>query len=235
LKVAVIRFPGANCDQDAYYALKDDLGVPTEYVWHEDTSLHGFDAVFLPGGFTYGDYLRVGAMASRAPIMDEVRRFAREGRPVIGVCNGFQILCEAGLLPGALLPNAGLKFVCKNVLLQAATKSSFWTKNIDRTLTIPVAHNEGQFVCEPETLKRLQDNEQIAFRYVAEDDKDLMYNVNGSVDDIAGVLNEQKNVLGIMPHPERATREILGSSDGLEVLKPLLEFAAGEGLALLKA
>lgn len=235
MKVAVIRFPGANCDQDAFHALNDDLKVAAQYVWHEDTSLRGFDAVFLPGGFTYGDYLRVGAMASRAPIMDEVRRFAREGRPVIGACNGFQILCEAGLLPGALMPNAGLKFVCKDVLLKAATKSSFWTRNIDRVLTIPVAHNEGQFVCEADVLKGLQDNEQIAFRYVADDDKDLMSNVNGSVDDIAGVLNEQKNVLGMMPHPERATRKILGSTDGLEVLKPLLEFAAREGLALLNA
>lgn len=221
MKVAVIRFPGANCDQDAYHALNDDLGVKAEYVWHEQSSLAGFDAAFLPGGFSYGDYLRCGAMAARAPVMDEVARFAREGRPVIGACNGFQILCEAGILPGALLLNANQKFVCKWVLLEAATKRSIWTEGIDSVLRIPVAHGEGRYVCEPDVLKRLRDNDQVAFRYVAEDDQDTMYNINGSVDDIAGVINERGNVVGLMPHPERATREILGSADGLMVLRAL--------------
>jgi phosphoribosylformylglycinamidine synthase I len=221
LKVAVVRFPGANCEQDAYHALKDDLGIATSYIWHEDTSLSGFDAVFLPGGFTYGDYLRVGAMASRAPIMAEVARFAREGRPVLGVCNGFQILCEAGILPGALLPNAGQKFVCKTVVLRSHSKRSIWTEGIDRNLRIPVAHGGGQYTCQPEVLDRLQQNDQVAFRYVAENDKDKMYNVNGSIDDIAGVINPEGNVLGLMPHPERATREILGSTDGLLILRAL--------------
>ena len=221
MKVAVIRFPGANCDQDAYYALKDDLGIESQYVWHEDTSLAGFDAAFLPGGFAYGDYLRCGAIAARAPIMDEVARFAREGRPVLGACNGFQVLCEAGILPGALLLNASQKFVCRQVTLQAVSKKSIWTEGVNRLLRMPVAHGEGRYVCEPEVLKRLRDNDQIAFRYVAFDDQDTMYNVNGSVDDIAGVINEKGNVLGLMPHPERATREILGSADGLAILRAL--------------
>ena len=221
MKVAVIRFPGANCDQDAYYALKDDLGIESQYVWHEDTSLAGFDAAFLPGGFAYGDYLRCGAIAARAPIMDEVARFAREGRPVLGACNGFQVLCEAGILPGALLLNASQKFVCRQVTLQAVSKKSIWTEGVNRLLRMPVAHGEGRYVCEPEVLKRLRDNDQIAFRYVAFDDQDTMYNVNGSVDDIAGVINEKGNVLGLMPHPERATRDILGSADGLAILRAL--------------
>jgi len=221
VKVAVIRFPGANCDQDAYYALKDDLGIESQYVWHEDTSLAGFDAAFLPGGFAYGDYLRCGAIAARAPIMDEVARFAREGRPVLGACNGFQVLCEAGILPGALLLNASQKFVCRQVTLQAVSKKSIWTEGVNRLLRMPVAHGEGRYVCEPEVLKRLRDNDQIAFRYVAFDDQDTMYNVNGSVDDIAGVINEKGNVLGLMPHPERATRDILGSADGLAILRAL--------------
>jgi len=214
MKVAVIRFPGSNCDQDAYHALREDVGVDADYVWHESTSLKGFDAVFLPGGFSYGDYLRCGAMASRAPIMTEVRRMANEGAPVIGACNGFQILCEAGLLPGALLLNQSQKFVCKHVKLEAVNRDSLWTRGVDRPLSIPIAHGEGRYVADAKMLCRLNVERRIAFRYVDE-------NPNGSIERIAGVLNTQGNVLGLMPHPERATRKIIGSEDGLLILNAL--------------
>jgi phosphoribosylformylglycinamidine synthase subunit PurQ / glutaminase len=222
VKVAVVRFPGSNCDQDAFFSLQDDLGLRTEYVWYEATSLSGFDAVFLPGGFSYGDYLRCGAMASRAPVMQEVHRFASEGRPVIGACNGFQVLCESGLLEGALLLNEKEKFVCRDVYLRAETRRSLWTADVDRTLRIPIAHGEGRYVADNETIARLKDNEQIAFRYVNADGQlDSEANPNGSVESIAGVLNQNGNVLGLMPHPERATRSLLGSSDGLLILNAL--------------
>jgi len=230
VKVAVIRFPGSNCDQDAYFGIKDDVGLAAEYVWHEDRSLAGFDAVFIPGGFSYGDYLRCGAMASRAPIMEEVARFVKEGRPVIGVCNGFQVLCEAGLLPGALLLNEAQKFVCKDVFIQPVNRTSFWTKDVTHALKVPIAHGEGRYICEDDTLKRLQDGNLIAFRYVDQDGRPTPEaNPNGSVDNIAGVLNESGNVLGLMPHPERATRSLCGSTDGLEILQALAKVGAFSG------
>jgi phosphoribosylformylglycinamidine synthase subunit PurQ / glutaminase len=228
VKVAVVRFPGSNCDQDAYFALREDVGVQAEYVWHEDHSLAGFDAVFLPGGFSYGDYLRCGAMASRAPIMDEVKRFAEEGKPVIGACNGFQMLCEAQLLPGALLLNESQKFVCKHVFLRAENRTSFWTRGVDRVIEIPIAHGEGRYICDEATLRRMEELGQIAFRYVnsvGNTTEDA--NPNGSTHNIAGVLNEKGNVLGLMPHPERATRALLGSTDGLTILKALTMVGAG--------
>jgi phosphoribosylformylglycinamidine synthase len=222
LKVAVVRFPGANCDQDALWSLRDDLGLSAEYVWHEDTSLAGFDAVILPGGFTYGDYLRCGAIAARAPIMAEVARFAQEGRFVIGVCNGFQVLCEAGLLPGALLLNQNQKFLCQDVYLRAENRTSPWTESVDHILRIPIAHGEGRYVCDDLTLARLASEDRIAFRYVdAEGRQTEESNPNGSVDSIAGVLNDAGNVLGMMPHPERATRKLLGSDDGRQILAAL--------------
>jgi phosphoribosylformylglycinamidine synthase len=222
MNVAVIRFPGANCDQDAYHSLREDLGLGAAYVWHEETSLAAFDAVFLPGGFSYGDYLRCGAMASRAPIMAEVRRFADEGRPVIGACNGFQVLCEAGLLPGALLLNAAQKFLCKDVYLVAENRSSIWTEGVDRVLRIPIAHGEGRYIADDETVARLEGNGQIAFRYVnPQGERAEEWNFNGSAHAIAGVLNEKGNVLGLMPHPERATRALLGSTDGFAILNGL--------------
>lgn len=213
MKVAVIRFPGSNCDQDAYFALTEDVGVEAAYVWHEDSSLAGYDAVFIPGGFSYGDYLRCGAMASRAPVMAEVARFAGEGRPVIGACNGFQILCEAGILPGALLLNQEQKFVCDTVELAPVNRTSYWTGGVDRSLHLPIAHGEGRYVCDADALKRLQDEDLIAFRYAN--------SPNGSADDIAGILNPGGNVLGLMPHPERATRPILGNTDGILILRAL--------------
>jgi phosphoribosylformylglycinamidine synthase subunit PurQ / glutaminase len=227
MKTAVLRFPGSNCDQDALHSLKDDLGLPAEYVWHEERSLSAFEAVFVPGGFSYGDYLRCGAMAARSPVMDEVRRFAEEGRPVIGVCNGFQILCEAGLLPGALMPNQSQKFVCQDVHLEAVNRSSFWTRGVDRIVRVPIAHGEGRYVCDEATLESLYEQDQIAFRYVGpRGEPGTQYNCNGSVDNIAGVLNRRGNVLGMMPHPERATRKLLGSDDGLFILKALTSVAS---------
>lgn len=215
----MIRFPGANCDQDALWSLRGDLGVGAEYVWHEDRSLDGFDAVMLPGGFSYGDYLRCGAIAARAPIMDEVRRFANEGRPVIGVCNGFQVLCEAGLLPGALLLNEQQKFLCQDVYLKAENRTSPWTEAVDRIVRIPIAHGEGRYVCDDVTLARLESEDRIAFRYVdASGHRTEESNPNGSVEAIAGVLNDRGNVLGMMPHPERATRKLLGGDDGMLIL-----------------
>lgn len=220
MKVAVVRFPGSNCDQDAYFALNDDLGIRAEYVWHEESSLAGFDAVFLPGGFSYGDYLRCGAMASRAHVMSEVVRFAREGRPVIGACNGFQILCEVGLLPGALLLNQDQRFVCEIVELETVNRTSMWTRGLpERTIHIPIAHGEGRYVADEDTLKRLEDEDLIAFRYVN--------NPNGSMRDIAGLVNPKGNVIGLMPHPERATRAILGATDGILVLQALSAVSAG--------
>ncbi len=220
MKVAVLRFPGSNCDQDALYALREDVGVGAEYVWHEDRSLSGFDAVFIPGGFSYGDYLRCGAMASRAPVMDEVTRFAREGRPIIGACNGFQILCEAGLLPGALLLNESQKFVCKQIYLAAENRTSMWTMGVDRVLAMPIAHGEGRFICEDEALRELEGEGRVAFRYVTPEGKiDPAANPNGSKNSIAGVVNAGGNVLGLMPHPERATKALLGSTDGMLILK----------------
>ncbi len=222
MKVAVIRFPGSNCDQDAYHSLKDDLGLQTEYVWHDETSLAGFDAVFLPGGFSYGDYLRCGAMAARAAIMAEVRRLAENGNPVIGACNGFQVLTESGLLPGALLLNRDEKFICRDVFLKAENRTSMWTRGVDRVLRIPIAHGEGRYIADAETLRRVEGNGQVAFRYVDADGKSTDgANVNGSTSNIAGVLNEKGNVLGLMPHPERATRPVLGNTDGLAILQAL--------------
>lgn len=222
MNVAVVRFPGSNCDQDAYHSLREDIRVGAEYVWHEATSLAGFDAVFLPGGFAYGDYLRCGAMAARAPIMDEVRRFAEQGRPVIGACNGFQVLCEAGLLPGALLLNAHQRFICRDVYVRAENRTSLWTEGVDRILRLPIAHGEGRYVVDDETLRQIEGDGQIAFRYVdPKGERSEEFNVNGSMDAVAGVLNKRGNVLGLMPHPERATRKLLGSDDGLLILRAL--------------
>lgn len=214
MKVAIVRFPGSNCDADALHALRRDVGVDADYVWQTETSLAGFDAVWVPGGFSYGDYLRCGAMAARAPIMSAVRDFAGRGGLVIGVCNGFQVLCESGLLPGALVRNVKQRFICQDVQLEPATRRGPWMAGVDRTITLPIAHGEGRFVCAPETLKELQDNDQIAFRYASE-------NVNGSTEAIAGVLNAAGNVLGLMPHPERATRDLVGGTDGLLLLQAL--------------
>jgi phosphoribosylformylglycinamidine synthase len=228
VRVAVLQFPGSNCDQDALWSLRDDLGYQAEYLWHEADSLKGFDAAFIPGGFTYGDYLRTGAIAARSPVMGALKEFAAQGNPVIGVCNGFQILCEAGVLPGALLLNQSQKFVCRTINLKAANRTSPWTRGAEGILRVPVAHGEGRYVCDQDTLKSLQDRDLVAFLYV--DEKGVPTpdsNPNGSTANIAGVLNPEGNVLGMMPHPERATRNLLGSSDGLVILRALELVSAG--------
>lgn len=224
MKVALVRFPGANCEQDGFHALNDDLGITAEYVWHAQGSLDGYDAVFLPGGFTYGDYLRCGAIAARANIMSEVIRFANEGRPVFGPCNGFQVLCEAGLLPGALMQNESERFRCENVFLKAVNRSSPWTRNVDQIVSIPIAHGEGRYVCDDDTLKMIHDLNLVAFQYVnATGELTESANPNGSMENIAGLVNKRGNVLGMMPHPERATKKSLGGDDGLVILRAFAE------------
>lgn len=219
MRVAILQFPGSNCDQDALHGLRDFLGMQTEYVWHASDDLSSYDAAFIPGGFTFGDYLRVGAMAARTRSMNALREFAESGRPVVGVCNGFQILCESGILPGALLRNQTLKFRCMDVLLAARNRTSAYTRDVDSVLTIPIAHGEGRYVCDEETLRFLEEQDRIAFVYVDESgDATESANPNGSVANIAGILNEKGNVIGMMPHPERALDPRLGSVDGRQIL-----------------
>lgn len=219
MKVAVIKTPGSNCDQDAFFGLRDFLGIPAEYVWHDSASLDGFEGVVLPGGFTYGDYLRGGAIAARSKIMPEVIRFANEGKPVIGICNGFQILTELGLLPGALVRNECQRFVCREVHIVRVNQDSIWTRSCAEPLAIPIAHNEGRYVASDATLRALEDTDRIAFAYCTP--KGVISpeaNPNGSTNSIAGVLNERGNVLGLMPHPERALSDLLGGADGRCIL-----------------
>lgn len=223
IRFAVIQFPGSNCDVDLLHAIKDGVGEQAEYVSHTENSLEGFDGVLLPGGFSYGDYLRSGAIARFSNIMSEVQRFAEEGKPVFGTCNGFQILVEAGLLPGALQRNKDLHFICKSVQLTVESNQTKFTSLYEQgeQLTIPIAHGEGSYYCDPETLQELKDNNQIVFTYASE-------NPNGSVENIAGVINKQGNVLGMMPHPERATEDLLGSSDGLRFFQSMIKNFAKE-------
>ncbi|MCO7175422.1 phosphoribosylformylglycinamidine synthase subunit PurQ [Sporolactobacillus kofuensis] len=217
MKTAVIVFPGSNCDQDMYYAIKDGLGEEVDYVWHAETSLDGYDAIMIPGGFSYGDYLRSGAIARFAGIMPAVIEAANQGKPVLGVCNGFQILLEAGLLPGAMLKNKHLKFICDMVNLKVENNQTQFTKLYDKNeiIGIPIAHGEGNYFCDDATLKELQDNNRIVFTYSGE-------NPNGSRADIAGIINPAGNVLGMMPHPERAADALLGSADGLRLFQSIL-------------
>lgn len=219
MKIAVVQFPGSNCDQDALFSLRDDLGVDADYVWHQESSLAGFDGVFIPGGFTYGDYLRCGAMAARSSVMSEVVRMANDGHPVMGACNGFQILCEAGVLPGALLKNSGERFLCQSVYLKAENRNSAWTEQVNEPIAIPIAHNEGRFVASDDELARIESEGLVAFRYCeANGELTEKSNVNGSLNSIAGLVNKRGNVLGLMPHPERMTKKILGSDAGLLII-----------------
>jgi phosphoribosylformylglycinamidine synthase len=217
MRAAVVTFPGANCDRDLVVAMEAIFGRPVQRIWHQETELPPLDLIGLPGGFTFGDYLRCGAMAARSPVMREVARRAQEGVAVIGVCNGFQILAEAGLVPGALIRNAGLRFVCRFVGLEVATRDSIFTHAYPEAARprLPVAHHDGNYVIDADGLKRLQDEDRIAFRY-----RD---NPNGSTADIAGVLGVGRNVLGLMPHPERAVEPLLGGSDGRLLFQSLLE------------
>ncbi len=225
MKLGVVVFPGSNCDHDAFYALGEVLRQPVEFVWHRSEDLSGFDAVVLPGGFSYGDYLRTGAIARFSPVMRAVERFARSGGLVLGICNGFQILCEAGLLPGALMRNQGLRFICRHVHVRVESVATPFTASATpgQVLRIPIAHADGNYVCDDATLAELQRNDQIIFRYCAPDARiDPAANPNGSLDAIAGVCNRERNVLGLMPHPERAAESILGSTDGLVLLRSLV-------------
>jgi phosphoribosylformylglycinamidine synthase subunit PurQ / glutaminase len=217
MKWGIVVFPGSNCDQDMFHAVKNVLHCDVTYIWHKTKDLKDIDVLVLPGGFSYGDYLRCGALAKFSPIMEEVIKFAKSGKPVIGVCNGFQILIEAGLLPGALVRNKTLKFICKSVATKVETSSGTWTKSLkkDQILEMPIAHGDGQYFTTPEGLKELEENDQIALRYVEE-------NPNGSVSDIAGIYNKEKNILGLMPHPERAAETLLGSADGKLLLESVL-------------
>jgi phosphoribosylformylglycinamidine synthase subunit PurQ / glutaminase len=225
-KFAVIRFPGSNCDQDAYYVIRDVLGKPVDYVWHQETSLKGYDVVILPGGFSYGDYLRTGAVARFAPIMTAVREHAERGGHVLGICNGFQVLCEAHLLPGALVRNAGCKFICKHVTLKVENAQTPFTTAYrpGQRLSIPIAHGEGRYVCDETTLQELETGGRILFRYTdAEGAATPEGNPNGSLSNIAGIANAGFNVMGMMPHPERASEKILGSADGRGIFESLVQ------------
>lgn len=217
-RVGIVVFPGTNCEQDVAWAV-ERLGGTAETLWHADAELRGADALVIPGGFAHGDYLRTGAIARFSPVMDAVARFAAAGGPVIGICNGFQVLTEAGLLPGALQKNAGLSFLCETVECRVETSRCALTALAEpgRVLHLPINHFEGNYVCGEATQRRLRDDERVVLRYVR--------NPNGSVDDIAGICNEQRNVVGLMPHPERATESLLGSTDGAVLLRSLLATA----------
>jgi phosphoribosylformylglycinamidine synthase len=226
LKAGVIVFPGSNCDYDSYYALKDILGVNTEFIWHKETSLKGYDFIFLPGGFSYGDYLRSGAIARFSPVMQELIKRAGEGVPVLGVCNGFQVLTESHLLPGALMKNKNLRFICRHVNIRVEENRSEYLNGLTtgKILNIPIAHGEGCFYIDDDGLKELYDNGQILFKYVDDNGEPTeKANPNGSVDNIAGVCNKKGNVIGMMPHPERAIESLLGSDDGREILKSIVD------------
>lgn len=216
MKIGVVVFPGSNCDHDAWYAVSENLHQKAEFIWHDSTTLGDVDAVILPGGFSYGDYLRCGAIAKFSPIMSAVKRFAHDGGLVLGICNGFQVLTECGLLPGALVQNSSLKYVCRTVRLEVGTPNSPFTHQAhkNQVLRLPIAHGEGCYVAEGPVLDQLEREDRVAFRYLD--------NQNGSQRDIAGILSEGRNVLGMMPHPERAADSLVGGTDGLVILNSLV-------------
>ncbi|PZO14857.1 MAG: phosphoribosylformylglycinamidine synthase I [Leptolyngbya foveolarum] len=229
MKFGVIVFPGANCDRDVAYVLRDLLGQPTKMIWHEDSDLSDIDTVIVPGGFSYGDYLRCGAIAQFSPAMQATAAHAKQGKLVMGICNGFQVLTEMGLLPGALVRNRDLHFVCDRLLLSVERTNSPWTQNYTpgQVITLPVAHGEGCYYAEPDTIKALEDNNQVLFRYCDASGKVTeAANPNGSIHNIAGICNRAGNVLGLMPHPERAADAALGNTDGLALFEGLLKAAA---------
>ena len=217
VKFAVIVFPGSNCDYDAFYALNKVLNVEVKFVWHKENNLEIFDAILIPGGFSYGDYLRTGAIARFSPIMKALLLASKRGKPIIGICNGFQILLECGLLPGALINNKNIKFLSKEVKLNVVTNESIFTKTLNKgdVLRMPIAHKQGNYIADNQTLKILKDENRIIFKYHNE-------NPNGSMMDIGGITNKSRNVLGMMPHPERACEDILGSDDGKEIFKSMM-------------
>jgi len=217
MKFGVIVFPGSNCDHDCHDVVKDVLKQPVEYIWHQETALDHLDCLILPGGFSYGDYLRCGAIARFSPIMENVKKFADRGGLVIGICNGFQVLTEAGLLPGALKRNNNLHFICKHVAIKVENDQTPFTNQLTnkQVLNVPIAHGEGNYTCDQATLAELKRNKQIVFTYQGE-------NPNGSIDGVAGICNKKRNVLGMMPHPERASESLLGSEDGLLIFKSII-------------
>jgi phosphoribosylformylglycinamidine synthase I len=229
MKFGIVTFPGSNCDYDAYHAVVDALGEEAVYLWHKDHDLKGSDVVILPGGFSYGDYLRAGAIARFSPIMREVAAHAERGAPVLAICNGFQIACEAGLLPGALMRNESLKFVCEAVRLRVESAETLFSNQYERgqLLTIPIAPGDGRFTADEDTLSRIEGEGRVVFRYVGgPGDADEWWSPNGSMHAIAGIVNAAGNVLGMMPHPERAVDELLGSADGVGIFESILSRVA---------
>jgi phosphoribosylformylglycinamidine synthase len=229
MKFGIVTFPGSNGDYDSYRAPIDALGEEATYLWHKDHDLKGVDVVILPGGFSYGDYLRAGAIARFSPIMHEVAQHAKRGGPVIGFCNGFQIACEAGLLPGALLRNASLKFVCARISLRVENADTIFTSlyQAGQRITLPIAHGDGRYTADDETLDRLEGEGRVVFRYAPDPlQAEEAYNPNGSMRDIAGIVSTEGNVMGMMPHPERAVEPILGAADGLALFESILQRVA---------
>ena len=216
MKFAVIVFPGSNCDNDAYYVVEKHLGLSVDFVWHKDNNLDGYDCIIIPGGFSYGDYLRAGAVARFSNIMEEIKKASIKGKLIIGICNGFQILVESGLLPGALITNNSTSFISKNINLQVVNNESIFTSNYvkNETISMPIAHKQGNYYANSELLAQLKDNNQIAFKYTN--------NPNGSCDDIAGIFNDKKNILGMMPHPERMADKICSDEDGIPLFLSLM-------------
>lgn len=227
MKFGVVVFPGSNCDADCYHVIKDVLEQPVDYIWHQEKEIKGYDALILPGGFSYGDYLRTGAIARFSPVMPAVMEFADQGGLIIGICNGFQILLEAGLLPGAMLRNRSLTFICKPVWLKVKNEATPFTNQLQKgeVLQIPIAHGEGNYFCDPSTLQSLKDNNQILFTYCGPNgEEEDIHNPNGSLANIAGIRNRKGNVLGMMPHPERCSEEVLGGIDGLKIFASMLKW-----------
>jgi phosphoribosylformylglycinamidine synthase subunit PurQ / glutaminase len=224
VKFGIIVFPGSNCDHDAYHVISKQVGQPVDFIWHRDTNLNSYDALIIPGGFSYGDYLRAGALARFSPVMESVKKFAASGRFVLGICNGFQILCEAGLLPGALIRNRDLHFICEYVFVRVESSDTPFTNELQpkTVLRLPIAHAEGNYVCDDSTLAELQRSDRIIFRYCdSHGNVTPEANPNGSRDNIAGICNSSRNVLGLMPHPERACEDLLGSIDGRDIFRSL--------------
>jgi len=229
MKFGVVVFPGSNCDHDTHHALGAVLGQSVEFIWHHSEDVAGFDAIILPGGFAYGDYLRTGAIARFSPVMRAVTKFANSGGLVLGICNGFQVLLESGLLPGAVLRNAGLRFVCEHVYIRVEHTDTAFTRAArpGQVLKIPIAHSDGNYFCDDATLRELERNDQILFRYVAPDGREAPeWNPNGALANIAGVISRERNVAGLMPHPERAAESLLGSDDGLVILRSMIDTLA---------
>jgi phosphoribosylformylglycinamidine synthase len=234
MKFAVVVFPGSNCDHDAFHAIGHVLQRPVEFIWHQSENLQGCDAIILPGGFSYGDYLRTGAIARFSPVMKSVEKFANSGGLVLGICNGFQILLEAGLLPGAMMRNSGLRFICRHVYMRVENTDSPFTNAASKgqILKIPIAHSDGNYSCDEATLAELENNRQILFRYTSPDgNDDSAGNPNGSVANVAGICNRERNVAGLMPHPERAVESALDSRDGLVVVRSMMEALVGAAKA----